>query len=83
LADGQGRVTAGDLVLENMDWLAPLRPLTCAALAAWTYARRLRFTLHYDPHVLTAPQAGELIENLVARVRRSIAIREPLAAGTP
>ncbi len=67
----EGRLAAGDAVLESMDALAPLRPLTCAAIALLVYAGRLHITLHYDSRVLTAAEAGELIDDFTGRVRRS------------
>ncbi len=68
LIDERGRVTAGDVVLEDMDLLPPLRPLTCTAITTWSYAGRLCFTLHYDPRVVTAGQAGELADGLIAGI---------------
>jgi hypothetical protein len=80
LADGRGRVVADDLVLQDMDLLPPLRPLTCVSFTAWSYAGRLCFTLHYDARVLTAPEARELLDDFVARVHQSANARKPLAA---
>jgi NRPS condensation-like uncharacterized protein len=71
LADRHGRVTADGLVLQDMDLLAPLRPLTFASFTTWTYAGRLCFTLHYDSRVLTAEQAGEIIDRFTESVDQS------------
>jgi len=71
LADDQGRVRAGDVVLEDMDLLPPLRPLTRAAFTAWSYARRLNFTLHYDPRVLAGGDAAGLLDDMIGSVQRS------------
>jgi hypothetical protein len=68
LADRGGPVAVDGLVLQDMDLLPPLRPLTCAAFTAWSYARRLYFTLHYDPRVLAEHQARELIDGLIDRL---------------
>jgi NRPS condensation-like uncharacterized protein len=67
----EGRLVAGDAVLQSMDALAPLRPLTCAAIAVLVYAGRVHITLHYDSRVLTATNACELIDDFAARVRQS------------
>jgi len=80
LADDRGRVRAGDVVLEDMDLLPPLRPLTSAAFTAWSYARRLNFTLHYDPRVLEAGHAAELLDDMIGSVQRSAGIRVQTAA---
>ena len=65
------RLVAGDAVLESIDALAPLRPLTCAAIDVAVYAGQLCVTLHYDSRVLTATDAGELTDEFTARVRES------------
>jgi len=81
LADRRGRVGMNDLVLQDMDLLPPLRPLTCASFTAWSYAGRLCFTLHYDSRVLAANQARELIDGLVARVGQSSCCPLPAPTG--
>jgi hypothetical protein len=70
LVDAQGRVRLGDITLEHMDLLPPWRPLTCAAFTVWSYAGRLSFTLHYDPRVLAAREAGELLDQFVELNRK-------------
>jgi NRPS condensation-like uncharacterized protein len=81
-----GRFVVGDAVLESMDALAPLRPLTCAAIAVVVYAGELHITLHYDSRVLTATDARELIDDFTARVHASADTRaapSPSMPGTP
>jgi NRPS condensation-like uncharacterized protein len=78
-ADERGLVRAADVVLREMDLLPPLRPLTCAAFTAWSYAGRLCFTLHYDPRVLTAGQAAELIDGFTESVCRSVITQQQTA----
>lgn len=75
--DEEGRLHLGGAVLEEIDILAPIRPLTSAAFAVHQYAGRLGLTLHYDPRVLTAEQAAELLEGLLACVRRTAAESDP------
>ncbi len=74
-----GRLVVGDAVLHGVDALAPLRPLTCAALAVVVYAGQPHITLHYDSRVLTAMDAGDLIDDFTARLWESIGTRGPLA----
>jgi hypothetical protein len=72
----EGRLVVGDAVLQSIDGLAPLRPLTCAAVVLMVYAGRFQITLHYDSRVLTATDAGELIDEFTARVRQSAVPRQ-------
>jgi hypothetical protein len=74
-----GHLVAGEAVLQGVDGLAPLRPLTCAAIVLLIYAGHLRITLHYDSRVLTAMDARELIDDFAARLRQSADVREPFA----
>lgn len=67
----EGRFVVGDAVLRSMEALAPLRPLTCAAIAVLVYAGQFHITLHYDSRVLTVTDARELIDDFTGRVRRS------------
>lgn len=64
-----GRLVVGDLVLESCQIIAPLRPHNCVTFAAHQYAGRLAMTLHYDPRVLAASQAQELLDTFVRRSR--------------
>jgi hypothetical protein len=64
-----GRLVAGNVTLEAFDSVAPLHPYTCASFAATTYANRLTITLHYDPRPLTGPQAADLLDTFLTRLR--------------
>jgi hypothetical protein len=68
----EGRVVAGNVVLEEMELLAPLRPGTAAAFLVFGYAHALYVTMHYDPRRLTAEQAGDLLDTFERQVRRAI-----------
>ena len=67
----EGRVVAGDVVLELINCVAPIRPLTHVAMAVLTYAGRLRITLHYDPRVIGGERAAELLDTFVYCLRTS------------
>ena len=69
----QQRIVLGDATLEAVDALAPLRPHTCAAFTALSYAGRLRVMLHYDPRPLSPDQAGDLFDAFFRRLRASAA----------
>jgi hypothetical protein len=64
-----GRLVAGDLVLERMDGTAPLRPYNCVTFTAMEYARRLSVMLYYDPRVVSDTQADDLAATLTRRLR--------------
>jgi hypothetical protein len=80
LAHEDDQLVVGEAVLRSVDGLAPLRPLTCVAVALLLYAGRLHITLHYDSRVLAATNACRLIDDFTARVRESAEVREPRRA---
>jgi hypothetical protein len=67
--DADEHVYHGDLQLERLELLPPLRPGTHLAVGVVTYAGRLILTLHYDYRRLTREQAEEIRDGLVVRVR--------------
>jgi hypothetical protein len=76
LADGplprqDGQIALGGAVLESIDAVGPLRPLTHTAFSVFTYAGRLGITLHYDPRAISSAGAGELLDAYARRVRQS------------
>ena len=66
-----GELICGDVRLSNVEILAPVTPYTCAAFAACWYANRLSITLHYDPRVLSAEDARELLGLFVGEIGRT------------
>ncbi|MGE5297088.1 MAG: hypothetical protein ACM3VT_19870 [Solirubrobacterales bacterium] len=76
-----GRLVAGNVTLEAIDCVAPNHPYTCATFAAVTYADRLFITLHYDPRPLTGPQAADLLDTFLTRLR-TVQPHETCPAGT-
>ncbi|MGD9912588.1 MAG: hypothetical protein AB7S80_00795 [Rhizobiaceae bacterium] len=60
-----GRLRAGNMVLESCALLPPLRPLTHAAFGILTYGDEARVALHYDPQALTGEDAARLLEMFV------------------
>jgi hypothetical protein len=65
-------IVAGNATLEDVDFVAPLRPYSCATVVVALYARKLVVTLHYDPRPLTEQQANDLLETYVRRIHASI-----------
>jgi hypothetical protein len=68
-----GRVVAGNVTLENVDFIAPTAPFGCVTVGVITYARRLGLTLHYDPRPLSEGQATDLLAAYVRRIQTSMA----------
>jgi len=68
----EGRLVAGNLLLDAADFLAPIRPLTCASFSACTYAGRLSISLQYDPRALSEPAADRLFESFLGKLRSNL-----------
>ncbi len=66
-------IVAGNVTLEDADFIAPLRPYSCVTVVVALYARKLSVTLHYDPRPLSYEQATDLLETYVRRIHASIA----------
>ena len=61
----RSQLVVGGRVLQQLDLIAPIRPYTGAAFTPFHYAKCLGTTLHYDPRMLTASQAAELLQDYV------------------
>lgn len=69
-----GRIVSGNVVLESVDYVIPLRPHLHTAFCVYTYAGRLRILMHFDPRVIAAEQSEALLEMYIQQVRRTIDI---------
>ena len=67
-----GCLQVADLVLHDIDGLAPLRPYNCVTMLTFEYAHRLKLNLHYDAQFVTATQSKSLMNLFVARLNQSI-----------
>jgi hypothetical protein len=79
LPRSDGRLVAGDLLLEELEVMAPTRPYTCAALAVFQYAGRLCATLNYDPRPVSCGQAEDLLEGFRRQVCHSLNVKRAAA----
>lgn len=70
----EGRVVLGDVVLESIECMAPLRPYTNATFNILNYGGRISVTLHYDARVLSNHEAGELLSIFMDLLRRSLTL---------
>ncbi len=67
-----GKLKIGDVLLEDVDFVAPLRPMTAAAFCVCTYAGRLSINLHFDPRAISKSQAKSLLNSLDSKIRQSL-----------
>jgi len=66
----------GNLVLEQLTGSAPIRPLSREAICVVTYAYDTTLNLRCDPHCFSVEQSRQLLEDYVARLEFSGAVRE-------
>jgi hypothetical protein len=67
-----GRVVAGELQVDEITGITPLRPLTRASFAVGTYAGDLGVCLWADPRSFTPGDARRLLSAYTQRIRDSI-----------
>lgn len=65
----EGCLVAGDVVVQEVGVLAPIRPQTNLCIGVATYAGRMTLTMQYDPAALSGEQAEELFEGYLNRFR--------------
>jgi hypothetical protein len=73
------RIIAGNVVLESVDYVIPLRPHVHAAFCVYTYAGRLRVLMHFDPRAIDDDKARELLDTYLQQVRQTIETSVPRA----
>lgn len=67
--DETGRILLGrDLALKTLELVVPIRAGTGAAFGFVFYAGRLHLTLNYDPRMLSAETARELLDTFVGEI---------------
>lgn len=71
LKSSSGLLVAGEMTLEGLELLPPLRPYLTAGFAVGTYAHRLWIALPYDPRFSTQAQAQDLMAIFRRCVRTS------------
>lgn len=67
-----GTIVVGNLALERIDFLPPIRAYTAAAFGVLTYRDELRITLHFDSRVMEKSEANELLACYVHGLRRTL-----------
>ncbi len=75
-----GKLVAGNLLLEGVEFFGPVREGTAAILALVFYAGELHICLRYDSRRITAAQADDLLTTYLQTVRASLGELSPHAA---
>jgi hypothetical protein len=78
LRTADGRIAAGDLVLERAESAPPIRPFTCSSVTTLSYNGRLTVCMNYDRYHLTPAAAQGLLDAIIDRMKQTI--REEQAA---
>jgi hypothetical protein len=68
-----GRIIAGDLILEDIVGTPPIRRHTHASFGAGTYAGRLWMTFQCDPRALSRQDAQNLFSRYIDRLQHTVA----------
>lgn len=69
------RMVSGGLILESVEVVLPLRPLTHLAVVALNYGGKLSLTISHDSQWIDAADGRELLESLVRQLKVSITQR--------
>ncbi len=69
-----GQIVCGDLVLEEITGVPPLRAKTRATFSISQYNRRLAISLRCDPNLFRLEDTANLLDLYVERLRKSAAI---------
>jgi len=68
-----GRIVAGDLVLDRVVGVPPLRPKTYAGFGAVMYAGELHLMMRGDPRAFSPPDSQRLLGLYIERLNQTIA----------
>jgi hypothetical protein len=71
LPRSNGRLVAGNVTLEGMDFVGALHPYLCVNVCVASYANQLSFTLQYDQRALSKAQATDLCDTYIRRIQSS------------
>jgi hypothetical protein len=72
LADADGRIVAGDVSVQQVELLPPIRALTALSIGVFTLGGRMTLAFHCDDRVLGDAEASELLGRYVERLRSSM-----------
>ena len=63
----KARLVVGDLILDSITSIGPIRPNTRAVFSINTYANRVTMSARCDPQYLSPTDAAELLQGLAER----------------
>ena len=66
------RMVSGSVILESIEAVVPLHPLTHVAFVASHYGGKLSLTISHDPCWIDADEARELLESYVRQLKASL-----------
>ena len=78
-----GRIVCGNLVLESISGVPPLRAKTRATFSISQYDRRVTVSLRCDPHCFTTDNTATLLELYMRRLRQSVGSLRCVCSQTP
>ncbi len=67
-----GKIVAGNLLLEGVDFFGPVRPGTAVTVEFVFYGGELQVCLRYDGRSVSAVQAADLLTTYLRTVRASL-----------
>ncbi|MFK7821804.1 MAG: hypothetical protein AB8G99_24105 [Planctomycetaceae bacterium] len=68
-SQSQGRLVAGNIRVDRIDGVAPIRPNTAVAVSCGTYAGDMIFNLRADSAILSNDDADMLLDSFVAQLQ--------------
>ena len=71
-SESSERIVAGNVVLDGIDFFAPVRNGTAVSMALIYYAGGLQLCMHYDSRQITEAQADDLMATYLRKIRTSI-----------
>ena len=77
------KIVAGNVVLEGIDFFAPVRDGTAVTVALVFYAGELQICMQYDSRRIADAQAGDLLATYLQEIRDSLGAASPVAQCTP
>jgi hypothetical protein len=77
------RIVAGNVVLDGVDFFAPVRAGTAVSMALIYYEGGLRLCMQYDSRRITEAQADDLMATYLRQIRASTDMASRSVQGCP
>jgi NRPS condensation-like uncharacterized protein len=72
----EGKLVLGELELDSLDFVLPLRPHMHAAFTAHMYGGCLRLLINYDHRRMTKDDARDLLEGFLGKIHRTMGVTD-------